>query len=76
MDAAPPAIVHAGPNGSGPTRAEHDSVLEQLDAIRAEQASQATTLKFIESQVKLTGQAMELLLASQGLDMPEDPDAA
>lgn len=58
--------VAAEANGHA-TRAEHKSLAELV-------ARQGKQLDFIEQQVKLIGRAMELLLLTQGLDMPEGSD--
>lgn len=61
-------------NGAGPhaTKAEHESLRHLVEREFAEVKEQ---LKFLADQSRLTGQAMELLLAAQGLDMPGDEDA-
>lgn len=62
-------------NGSGmhPTRAEHEDLRDEM---RREFKEVKDALKFLGDQARMTGQALELLLAERGLDLPgEDPDA-
>ncbi len=63
-------------NGHAPkaTTAEHEELREAVGNMRDEQKRQGKQLDFIEGQMRLFGQAMELLLQSQGLDMPESND--
>ena len=65
------SVATAG-NGHA-TRAEHESLRTVVEAMREEQLRQRETLKFIEQQARFTGQALELLLAERGLDLPEEP---
>jgi tetrahydromethanopterin S-methyltransferase subunit G len=47
------------------TRTEHDTLRERVDDLH-------TKVDFISSQVKLIGQAMDLLLAERGIERPDD----
>jgi hypothetical protein len=55
-------------NGSHATKAEHESLRAYVERRFNEQAEQ---LNFIAQQARLTGQAVELLLRAQGLDLDD-----
>lgn len=63
----------SGANGHA-TKAEHEELREVVDGIRDEQERQGKQLDFIEGQMGLFGQAMELLLQERGLEMPGSDD--
>jgi hypothetical protein len=58
------------PNGKAPhaSKAEHDDLREYVERRFNEQAE---LLNFIAVQARLTGQAVELLLKAQGLDLDD-----
>jgi tetrahydromethanopterin S-methyltransferase subunit G len=47
------------------TKAEHDTLRERVDELH-------NKVDFISDQVKLIGQAMDLLLAERGIERPDD----